>query len=120
MSIASLSLRISGLFEAELLLELMLRHWQHPLANDPDFRNLILENAAEALRSAVSGQQLFDDVPAKKTNLVAAIWYAEWSSVNTEHPGSQSDQILWASRKDWLDRVRRALPSCFCSPDLLP
>ena len=48
MSIARASLKLSGLFEAELLLELMLRYWNHPLADDRDFRNNLLENAAES------------------------------------------------------------------------
>lgn len=120
MSVASLSLKLSGLFEAELLTELMLRHWGHPLANDSEFRNLILESATEALRSAVGGQLLFEEVPAKKTSLVAAIWYAEWSSVTSETPESEAEHVTWQHRQDWLEKVRRALPSCFCSPDLLP
>ena len=37
MSIAKESLRMTGLFEAEVLVELMLRHWKHLLATDRDF-----------------------------------------------------------------------------------
>jgi hypothetical protein len=62
-SVAKKCLAFSGLFEAELLLELMLRFWEHPLAADRDFRNDLLENAADALRSSISGQQLIEEIP---------------------------------------------------------
>lgn len=119
-SIASLSLRLSGLYEAELLVELMLRYWKHPLADDADFRSDLLENAAEALRMAVDGQSLIADVPAKKTNLVAAVWYVEWASLDAEGSGGLAGTPLSNQRREWLETVRRAVPSCFCSPDLLP
>jgi hypothetical protein len=54
MSIAEESLRMSGLFEAELLTELMMRHWNHPLANELEYRTALLETAAEILRLAIS------------------------------------------------------------------
>lgn len=118
-SIASLSLRLSGLYEAELLVELMLRYWKHPLAEDADFRNSLLERAAEVLRTAVQGQPLLEGLPAEKTNLVAAIWYAEWASLGAEGSGGDADSALSNHRRGWLETVRHALPSCFCSPDLL-
>ena len=44
-------------------------------------------------------------------NFVAAIWYAEWSHVQDSHdPDVQA-------RSEWLQKVRRSLPSCFCDPD---
>jgi hypothetical protein len=41
---------------------------------------------------------------------------AEQSSLSgtTEHMTDESRR-----RQDWLDTVRRAVPSCFCDPDLL-
>ena len=118
-SITALSLRLSGLYEAELLVELMLRYWKHPLAEDPDFRNSLLERAAEALRTAAQGQSLIEGLPAERTNLVAAVWYAEWTSLDAEHSGGDADAALANKRNEWLDTVRHAVPSCFCSPDLL-
>jgi hypothetical protein len=116
MSIAEESLRITGLFEAELLLELMLRHWHHPLADDADFRIELLEHAAEALRLAVAGDVLISGLPAANTNLVAAIWYAEQSlsSVSTFESAGETP-----ARVAWLDAVRHSLPSCFCDPGFL-
>lgn len=112
MSISEESLRCSGLFEAEVLVELMLRFWKHPFADDSDYRNDLLEGAAEALRAAVSGQQLIEGLQAEDTNLVAAIWYVEWNAVaNEADMGSELP-----ARRQWLDTVRRSLPSCFCDP----
>jgi len=50
MAIADESLKYAGLFEAELLLELMLRHWSHPFASDANFRNELLETAVGVLQ----------------------------------------------------------------------
>lgn len=116
MSIAEESLRYAGLYEAELLLELMLRYWTHPFANDAYFRNQLLETAAGVLELAVSGTSVLSDVAAENMNLVAAIWAAEWSAL--ERPGSDSLQSL-EQRRVWLDTVRRAVPSCFCNPEML-
>lgn len=113
---AKRSLRYTGLFEAELLVELMLRYWRHPFAAKREFRNVLLEKAADALRLAAEGQQLIEELPAKDTNLVAAIWYVEWSAVvDTMQTKSKS----FKARQRWLETVRRALPSCFCDPTLL-
>jgi hypothetical protein len=117
MSIATASLRLTGLYESELLVELMLRYWLHPLADDPDFRNSLLEAAVEALKCAAGGQSLFDDIPAAKTNLVAAICYAEMVTIAGET--SEPDEAKRAPRREWVEKVKRALPSCFCDPDLL-
>src|SRR5262245_23502869 len=113
MSIAEESLRFSGLFEAEVLAELMLRYWKHPLADDKEFRNNLLENASEALRFAISGQPLIEGLPAEFTNLVAAIWYCEWNTVINIPEG----EPLLDRRQAWLGRVKRSLPSCFCNPE---
>jgi hypothetical protein len=117
MSIASASLRLAGLYESELLVELMLRYWQHPFADDPEYRNSLLEAAVDALKGAASGQRLFDDIPPGRTNLVAAICYAELITIAGESFGP--DQTSCALRRDWVEKVKRALPSCFCDPDLL-
>ena len=114
MSIAKRCLAFSGLFEAELLLELMLRYWQHPRASEQEFRNELLEGAADALRACVAGQQLMADLRPKETNFIAAAWYVEWSALES---GAEDPQGL---RRAWLERVQRAIPSCFCSPDQLP
>jgi hypothetical protein len=113
MSVAKKCLAFSGLFEAELLIELMLRYWQHPLAVDSEFRHALLEGAAEVLRASVAGQQVMEDIPPKHMNFVAAAWYAEWNSLNS---GAEDPQN---KRQKWLDRLRKSIPSCFCPPDRL-
>jgi hypothetical protein len=115
MSVAEESLRLTGLFEAEVLLELMLRFWDHPFCNDRAFRNELLERAVEILRLAVSGTSVLADVSAANMNFIAAVWCAELSSVSG--PGNAPKV---RRRQRWLDAVRRAVPSCFCDPGLLP
>ncbi|MFN0051593.1 MAG: hypothetical protein ACKV0T_05340 [Planctomycetales bacterium] len=117
MSIASASLEMTGLFEAELLTELMLRYWEHPLAEDAEFAQALLDRAAEVLRASIAGQQLIDGLRPTDMNLVTALWYAEWSQIEASE--SKSDPQVTA-RLRWAETVRRALPSCFCDPDLLP
>lgn len=102
--ICSKCLELSGLFEAELLVELMLRFWMHPFADDRDFRNQLLESAAEHLKSSVEGRTLIADIPSSDFNLVMAIWYAEWVDI-----GSKASK----DRLAWLESVKRAIPSCF-------
>jgi hypothetical protein len=114
-SIAKRSLKYTGLFEAELLVELMLRFWKHPLAGDADFRHDLLESAAQALRAAVAGQQLIQGLPPEAMNLVSAIWYAEWSAVTNTMQGKPAEG---KGRRKWLETIRRSLPSCFCDPKL--
>lgn len=113
-SIAQMSLTLAGLFEAEVLTELLLWRWNHPLRNDAEFRNNLLEDAAAALRRAIGGERLFGSVPASQTNLIAAIYYAEWTSLSDcgADPGG--------ARQRWLDQLRRSLPSCFCPQEDLP
>jgi hypothetical protein len=113
-TIAEQSLSVSGLFEAEVLTGLLLWRWDHPLADDAEFCNDLLENAAAALRRAISGEKLFKSVPAPETNLIAAICYVEWASL--EDGAADPD----GARSRWLERVRRALPSCFCAQGDLP
>src|SRR5262245_7270946 len=110
-SIAERCYALSGLFEAELLLELMLRHWDHPMAAERDFRNELLESAVEVLRSSIRGEELVEGVPPQEVNLVMAIWFAEWSSVSRE--SSENAE----GRKRWLSTVRRSVPSCLSDQD---
>ena len=113
-SIAEESLAAAGLFEAEVLTELLLWRWDHPLKNDAEFRNSVLEDAATALRRAVDGEQLIESVPAAEMNLIAALYYVEWNSL------ASGEQDPDRGRQRWLDRLRRSLPSCFCSQDDFP
>lgn len=115
-SVAKACLRFTGLFEAELLTELLLRFWHHPLADNPGFRSALLESAAEVLRASVDGQRLFQDLEPQNVNFVAALWHAE--SVSIMEPGEFpiSEREL---REEWLNALLKSLPSCFCNPDLL-
>ena len=112
MSTADDAYRFCGLFEAELLLELMLRFWFHPLANEFEFRNDLLENTTEVLRSSTEGQQLLASVPAQQMNFVSAVWYAEWTTLQGAEGDLTENELK--SRREWLATVRRTLPSCFC------
>jgi hypothetical protein len=116
MSVADECLRFSGFFEAELLIELMLRYWRHPFAYDAEFRNNLLETAAAALQASTTGERLFDGLDPPNVNFVAAIWYAEWNSINH---GIGDEQNELAARRQWTEAVRHSLPSCFVNPDLL-
>jgi hypothetical protein len=107
-SIPARCLAMSGLFEAELLTELMLRHWKHPFAQDTHFRQQLLETAADVLRASDKGEKFLEDVPPAEMNLVAALWYAEWNSV------AETREEPSAERKAWLETVRKTVPSCFC------
>ena len=109
--IAKASLNFTGLYESELLVELMLRYWQHPRAAEAEFRNDILEAAAEALRSAVGGEVLIAGLPADQMNLVSAIWCAECNRIASDGDVSASEK---SDVERWLTTVRRSLPACFC------
>lgn len=110
------SLSICSLFESEVLTELMLRYWQHPLADDKEFREQLLETATEVLRSAAEAPQgnvFIKGLPTAELNLVAAIWYVENCALSDAQRDGREDI---AGREQWLTLVRRALPSCFCDP----
>jgi hypothetical protein len=115
-SIAKACLRLTGLFEAELLTELILRHWEHPCGADQTFRSALLESAAEVLRASIKGERLFEDIDPPNVNFVAALWYSE--SVALEQPSDIPKEEL-AGRRVWLETIPRAVPSCFCNPDFL-
>ncbi len=111
-SIAEKSLELTSLYEAEIFVRLMLWRWGHPLADDEEFANGLLENASGALRDALGGQPLIEGMPPADLNFVAAVWYAEHCAVEAGEPDSQNIE----ERKAWLAAVRRTLPSCFCNP----
>ena len=112
MSTAEECLRFSSLFEAELLLELMLRYWKHPLAHDREFRQTVIEDAAEALQHSVDGEALMEGMAPDEFNFVAAVYYVEW-----RHLSDNLEEEQRPEREVWLKRLRRALPSCFCRQD---
>ncbi len=111
-SIAEKSFQITGLFEAELLVRLMLWRWKHPHADDAEFANGLVEDASNALRVAINGQKLIENIPPTDFNFVAAVWYAEHCALEI----AEDDPQTIEARKDWLAAVRRTLPSCFCDP----
>ena len=108
-SVAQMCLDLTGLFEAEVLVKLMLHRWQHPYVADDEFANGLLENAAQLLRMAVSGEGSPPGIPAESLSLIAAIWWAEQLQLT-------ANSLDLEQRRKWLDAVRRALPSCFCDP----
>ena len=114
-SIVDITIDFSGLFESEVLTELLLRYWEHPLADDKEFRNNLLEAATDALRYAATGRKLIDSLPAQKTNFIVAIWYSESVSISTNDVDIPPD--IMQERKAWLDRIKRSIPSCFREPD---
>jgi hypothetical protein len=117
MSIAGDSLTFCQMFEGEFLTELMLRYWEHPLAKDADYRNGLLENAAKALRMSMEGHELVKGLPPSEVNFVAAVWYAEWASLQNASPEIRSEELH--QREAWLRAVRQAVPSCFCDQNEL-
>jgi len=113
-SVAQRSLEFCDLYEAELLTELMLRYWGHPLADDDEYRNGLLESSVEILRVSTEGQQLTEDIPAHVMNFTAAVWYAESTAISSEMDDSSETA---EKRRVWLEVVRRAIPASFCDPD---
>ncbi len=115
MSVVQTAYTFCSSFEGELLLELMLKYWYHPLCEDADFRNQLLESAAEVLKASMDGEHLLEDVPPEQVNFVAAVYYAESSSTQSLATHVASEQI--EARLRWLETVRRTLPSCFCDQE---
>jgi hypothetical protein len=111
-TVAERSLDLTSLFEAEILVRLMLWRWGHPLADDEEFAKGLLDDAAAALGDAVRGVQLIEGVPAGDLCFVAAVWYAEQCAVGEGGADPETSE----GRAKWLEAVRRALPSCFCDP----
>ena len=103
------------MFEGELLAELMLRYWKHPLADNIEFRNYLIENAAKALRISIDGNELIEGLPSSSMSFIAALWYAEWVCLQiTSNEISESEL---QQRQAWLNALRHAVPSCFCNPE---
>jgi hypothetical protein len=118
-SIVSDSLKFCSMFEGELLTELMLRYWRHPLAENAEFRNDLIENADKALRLSIEGNNLIEGLPPEYMSFIAALWYAEWSSLQNTSAEEIPESVL-QKREAWLLALRRAVPSCFCNPKDLP
>lgn len=114
-TIAEQSLDLTGMFEAEILCRLVLREWKHPLSENPEYRNHLLEAAADILQSSVSGEALIDDVSPQHMNLIAAMWLSECTALGDESIPSEER----SARRQWLGEIQRALPSCFCNPEFL-
>ncbi|WP_298867909.1 hypothetical protein [uncultured Gimesia sp.] len=110
-TIAQRCLNLAGLFEAEVLVELMLRFWHHPMADEYDYRNDLLEKANQVLERAADGIAVIEPLKAADTNLIAAIWYAESTGVLNDEPEQSVETIT--ARKQWLAKVRTSVPSCF-------
>jgi hypothetical protein len=114
MSKLDAAIAFCGLYEAELLVALMLRYWEHPSAADDELKDFLVESAAEVLTRSKAGERFFENINPDDMNFVAAVWYAESCHV------SDSTESDVEQRRDWLTKVRRALPACFCDPsDLL-
>lgn len=113
---AGKSLVLCSLFESEVLVWLLLRNWQHPFSEDIHFRSDLLESATEVLIAAKSSSEVFVvGVPARDMNLIAALWYAENCAL--ADPETITGTVEYANRTAWLEKVRQALPSCFCAQD---
>jgi hypothetical protein len=104
------------MFEAELLVALMLERWKHPLSMDQEFQAQLLESAAEVLRASLAGGKLIAELDPQNVNLVAAICYAELATLAADRDIRPQER---SEREAWVDMVRRSVPSCFCDPDLL-
>ena len=116
---AERSLAICSLFESEVLVWLLLRNWHHPLAEDAEFRNQLLETATAVLDTAAHGPRnsvFIQGMRASDMNLVAALWYAENRALEDSQIASGEDP---GARLRWIHALRHALPSCFCPQDHL-
>jgi hypothetical protein len=116
LSIARRSLLLSGSFEADILVMLLLRNWNHPRSDDEDFRQNMLESAAEILQASLQGESLFEEISPQNVNLIAALCFAEATSLSADPSIGHKEREL---RQTWIDTIRRSIPSCFCDPELL-
>ncbi len=104
-----------SLFESEILLQLILEKWNHPLSSDDGFRQDILEATTTLLETAADencSEIFIEGIPANQMNFIAAVWYIELCSIQDPVENRQA-------RNDWLVDIRKSLPSCFCSSELL-
>jgi hypothetical protein len=111
-STAAECLRFTALFEAEVLAQLMLDRWEHPLATDRSLASQLVDLASDALQAARDGTVFIEGLNPKDMSFIAAVWYVEWATVTGE-PAIDPD----GSRMRWLEQVRRTFPSCFCDPE---
>lgn len=100
-----------GAFEAELLVRLMMERWGHPTQADSETVAEIVEVAAEVLQRSKLGEKLIEELEPEDMNFVAAVWYAEFCQCD-----DVTDPDI-SQRREWLERIRRAIPSCFCDPN---
>ena len=80
-STAKRCLAICPLFEAELLVQLMLNHWDHPFVDNESFVQGLLESATELLLAAADEtctESFIEGLPTNEMNFVSAVWYVEW------------------------------------------
>jgi len=107
------AIRFTASFEAELLLEFMLRRWNHPFVDDNEYLNSVLESAISALQEARTGVELLEGIAPEEMTFVAAVWYVEWcgQTANRAEDGPEVSR----QRAEWLKTVRRSIPSCFCN-----
>jgi hypothetical protein len=113
MSIAKNALRLASFFEAEVLVNLMLRFWKHPQYEKPGYASVLLDTASEVLLASSKGEKLIEDMKPADVNLIAAIVYAETSTLAGDPSIDRKDRM---ARQRWIAKVRRALPSCFTNP----
>ena len=117
---ADKSLIICSLFESEILVWLVLKNWNHPLAEDAEYRTILLETATDVLAAAASQgthHTFIEGLAAQDMNLIAALWYAENRALE-EVASTSTDEL--AGRVQWMENIKRTLPSCFCPIDDLP
>ena len=115
MTTAEDAYRFGQLFEAELLIELMLRFWNHPLDDDAEFRNALIEAAVDVLNALIRGERLMDGVQPLQMKFVATVCDAEWTTLQ----GSSLEAAELRQRQNWLNIIRKSVPSCFCAHDAL-
>jgi hypothetical protein len=95
-------LEITSLFEAEVFVRLMLWRWEHPLADDVNFANGLLEDASVVLRDAIGGTSPIEGVPATDLNFIAAVWCAEHNAVELGRADPETTAETIAAREAWL------------------
>ena len=105
------ALVLANSFEAEVFVHLLLGRWNHPLTDDADFRESLLESATLAIRASMDGESLLEPLKSQDLNFIAALWFAEWSTLQ-----SLVKIPFCVELQGWLDSLRRSLPSCFCDP----
>ena len=116
LSVAKRSLLMTGSFEAEILVMLLLKNWEHPHHQDDDFRQSLLDCSADVLQTSVQGKRLFEEISPANVNLIAALCYAEATTLSGDPSIPQQERAM---REKWIESIRRSMPSCFCEPDLL-